>query len=54
MLGILTSGTHLGVEAVKADLESMLREALSRRDALASDLGRADEFIAVITDRMAS
>ncbi|QSZ51311.1 MerR family transcriptional regulator [Arthrobacter sp. D5-1] len=53
MLDVLTSRSPGTPEAAKAELASMLREAMARREALASDLGRADQFIAVISNRMA-
>ncbi len=51
LLDVLTSRTT--TSPAGADLESILREATARREALASDLNRADAFIAVITGRMA-
>lgn len=54
MLDVLTSHGSRSPQAARDELESMLREATARREALASDLGRADQFIAVISDRMAS
>lgn len=53
MLDVLTSRRDAPRGVVSADLEPILREAMARREALASDLGRADQFIAVISDRMA-
>ena len=53
MLAVLTSRTDAPRAVTSADLEPILREAMARREALASDLGRADAFIAVISDRMA-
>ena len=53
MLDVLTSRREAPRAVSSADLEPILREAMARREALASDLGRADAFIAVISDRMA-
>lgn len=53
MLDVLTSRRDGPRAVASADLEPILREAMVRREALASDLGRADAFIAVIGDRMA-
>lgn len=51
LLDLLTSSAR--PPRAGADLKPVLREAMARREALASDLGRADQFIAAISGRMA-